>query len=175
MSESRYQTYFSCKVKSTVFKEREIKCKFDTGAEVTVLGLKALTDKEHYDYFKNRIETNGKRVEGINSYSGVLNDIYELPLKYLEVADDIFEDISVCVSINSEKSVIGMDIIGLFDFTYIPEKHCISYKKVREWERNPGIKYALARKIEEIDIFDKDGNPITDKDALIVNELYPDE
>lgn len=149
-SESRYQTYFACKI-HTMGKEKEIKCKFDTGAEVTVIGLIALVnDEREYEYLKEKIRKNGKQIDDINSYSGRIKDVYELPVTLLQVADNIFRNISVCVSLNSEKSVIGMDIIGLYDFAYDPINHHITYSSVRKWERNPNIKYTIARKIEEI-------------------------
>lgn len=153
-SESRYQTYFLCKIHA-MGKEKELKCKFDTGAEVTVLGLSSLADdEEEYEYLKEKIRSNGKQIDGINSYSGQIRDVYELPVTSLQIADYVFSNISVCVSLNSEKSVVGMDIIGLYDFTYDPIHHHITYNSVRKWERNPNIKYTVARKIEEIVVSD---------------------
>ncbi|MCM1540371.1 MAG: hypothetical protein NC121_03830 [Blautia sp.] len=149
-SESRYQTYFSCKIHA-MGKAKEIKCNFDTGAEVTIIGLIAIADDEReYEYLREKIKKNGKQIDDINSYSGRIKDVYELPVTSLQVAEHIFNNISVCISLNSEKSVIGMDIIGLYDFTYDPVRHFITYNSVRKWKRNPNVKYTIARKIEDI-------------------------
>lgn len=156
LSESRYHTFFECKI-HLMQRDIKLKCKFDTGAVATILALEDLADEDNSIIeLAEKIRKQGKQVTDLYSYTGIIPDVYELPVTELIIGNISFKNISVCVALQAKRSLIGMDLVGLLDFKYNPELHRVTYTHVRKWQANPELKYTVARQIEEVNCKEDD-------------------
>ena len=118
MSRASYYTNVDFKI---LGKTVDIKVKVDTGASYTVVGL----GKEELRRFKDIISSNACKVgDAYDASEAKLNLKGYIVQNFALTEDIVIPKLLIYFSEElGEKAVLGMDILSLFDFQYLREKH----------------------------------------------------
>ena len=100
---------------------RSIKFKVDTGSPYTIIGMDSL--KKIGIKIDNKILME-RNITSLNDASGNIVNIVPYKVDDFQLTDDIsFEKIKIYLSSDiTDRAVLGMDILSLFDFQYKHEK-----------------------------------------------------
>ncbi len=168
--------------------------KVDTGASYTVISLNEISNK----YIVNEIKTNGVKEKSLFSATNTPINIFSYIVDELTLTEEIVFPckVKIFLSDNITRSVLGMDILSLFDFQYLREPRQIKgtfwinnythvLKNIEKRKINADNNYIEPMSIADISLIsneysneafepivitDNNGRELTDKE--IIEQIY---